>query len=92
MDKDGQILQLQGKLGGKTRALKAMTEDKTRLVGIIREAQKLAEDHRQLCAQVNGHNKKCEGCMVTDGCWEFVLCNILGRVDEKVDKGKQKKK
>lgn len=77
MDKDGQILQLQGKLGGKTRALKKAQARVKLLEDAIKEATKIADDHRELCNLLSSLQKSCDNCIAKDSCWEVKLRNIL---------------
>jgi len=83
MDDKGKILQLQGRLGGLSRALKKVEREKKELAQIVLNAKKIADDHRELCAKVAGNENGCKACIALNNCWEINLLNALMGVEDK---------
>ena len=77
MDEAGKIMQLQGRLGGKSRALKKAEAKIKYLEGVIEKATKIADDHRDICNKLSSHRGGCDKCVAKDSCWEVDLRDVL---------------
>ena len=77
MDEQGKILQLQGRLGGLSRALKKAENKSKRFEEIVDEARKILDGHRKACAFTSGKKECDDTCIAWDSCWEANLYKAL---------------